>query len=298
MTSSAGRRNGLRLEIYIGQEIDKISFLRSSGAVVLIHNVSSSPLFGVRDINLRAGTETDIIVKQVNQIRKSKPYSNCVIGSENNLNSYLYNLTLNLNNNIYEQAVCLRLCLQNEILNKCNCYDYTVSTIPNSIPCDEYSLANCSYPTFLDFYLSNKSVLCFDECPENCFTIEYGLSLSYLDFPTKFYSDFLIGFDKIKYPNTSRNFSSHEQVKSTTLAFNVFFDDISHTIIEDHPVTSIEKVVADLGGFMGLCVGTSLLTCVEIFDLLINIFYTLFSSSAYNNKNKTKMRMNKIKSFE
>ncbi len=47
---------------------------------------------------------------------------------------------------------------------------------------------------------------------------------------------------------------------------NVYFTDLSETIIEERPVYSFVEVISNLGGLLGLYLGFSLLTVLEIVE--------------------------------
>lgn len=100
--------------------------------------------------------------------------------------------------------------------------------------------------------------------------------LSQSEFPTRFYSDVLINVNANKNVYI-RNFTSYEQVKSSTLALNVYYDDITYTIVDEVPSKTWDDFVANLGGFLGLCLGASLLSLVEIFEFVFKIISYYFN---------------------
>ena len=74
--------------------------------------------------------------------------------------------------------------------------------------------------------------------------------------------------------NKSIKFSNISQIKESTLAVNIYFEDLSYTLIEEVPARTLEQFMADVGGFMGLCIGNSILSSVEIIELILQILYT------------------------
>ncbi len=54
--------------------------------------------------------------------------------------------------------------------------------------------------------------------------------------------------------------------RSTFGSLKVYFPDLSETIIEERPVYSFVVVVSNLGGLLGLYLGFSLLTLLEIVE--------------------------------
>lgn len=168
------------------------------------------------------------------------------------------------------------------MIKQCNCSDilspsYDRDTVRKCwIPDTE-----CYIQNFELFYSSDESSDCFDSCPSECDTVIYKLQISQAEFPTKFYSDFLIRYNSYN-PNEVRNFTSHDQVKSSILAVNVYYEDISYTVIEEVASKTLEDFVADVGGFLGLCIGVSLLSFIEIVEILYKIISFYFYSSNFS----------------
>ena len=101
-------------------------------------------------------------------------------------------------------------------------------------------------------------------------------------FPNKQTSDGLIyiynGLD------FSRNNLTFEQYKNNLVAFNVYYEELVYTqISESAKVTSID-LVANIGGVLGLFLGTSVLTFTEWIELIVEIIFILFGRD-YRQKN-------------
>ncbi|RNA07701.1 acid-sensing ion channel 2 [Brachionus plicatilis] len=73
----------------------------------------------------------------------------------------------------------------------------------------------------------------------------------------------------------------------SVLAVNVFYNDISLNVIKEFSAKTFEQLVAEIGGFLGLCMGISLLSVVEIFELIFKII--LFKSNYKDNGDHNKV---------
>lgn len=82
----------------------------------------------------------------------------------------------------------------------------------------------------------------------------------------------------VLYPNPQRELTSYQQVKSSVLAVNVYYEDLSYTIIEEQPATTTDQLFSNLGGLSGVFIGTSLLMFVELAELFYIGVYSFFTT--------------------
>lgn len=55
------------------------------------------------------------------------------------------------------------------------------------------------------------------------------------------------------------------------LELRVYFQELNYQVIKEIPAYNYESLLGEIGGQVGLCVGASLLTVLEFFDLIIAI---------------------------
>jgi hypothetical protein len=130
------------------------------------------------------------------------------------------------------------------------------------------------------FYRNESlNLQCFDECPSECFNIFYSFEQSQGNYPSPFYAKQLA----TKSRNTKRVQNlTLDEMRQRVLAVNVYFSDLVFQNIVEKPARSIEQLIADVGGFIGLCVGTSLLSCVEILEIILDLAFTYISFKKVN----------------
>ena len=114
--------------------------------------------------------------------------------------------------------------------------------------------------------LTLKVADCFRYCPNECKSVYFDYELSYADFPTPYYANLLLRYNKL-YPNPNRVYTTFESIKNSTLAVNIYYDDISYTVLGDSPKTTSDQFFANVGGLLGITIGTSLLMVVELAEL-------------------------------
>jgi hypothetical protein len=175
----------------------------------------------------------------------------------------------------YRQKYCLQLCSQRYLINKCGCYDSYLPSLNYSEPCIELSNLTCGYFNYVAFHELGISAECFTECPVECQTISYGLTTSQLIYPSLSYSELLKKYQDylniVSKGSINRNFNDYNLIRQSTLAVNIYFEDIGYTIVSEYPAKTIEQFLADIGGLMGLCLGTSLLSFVELIEIALEI---------------------------
>ena len=263
-TKLGGTSYGLMLLIRNLTNANKHPTFFSSGLKLFIHNgsfISSS----AKEIFVEAGKHTSIAMKKIFTYRAPAPHSECK--DLTNFKSELYNHIKNLNGQ-YRQNDCFELCLQKIIIENCKCF---LSTLPLYYT----KLAPCSTPNntacFVQSYYDNSANLdakCIQECPLECDYVTYDLTLSTLDYPSRAFFNDLKNNSYMEYTNTS-----FDEFKQTHLALNIFYPNKEFTEIRETPKMKLVDLVSNLGGALGIFLGFSIFSFVEVFEIVIQIFY-------------------------
>ncbi|CAF0813363.1 unnamed protein product [Brachionus calyciflorus] len=267
--NSSGRTNGLTLELFLGYESSKYDVNRLLGAHFFIHNSSTSSIDEDGGFGIPIGYLSEIVINQFFNEKLPKPHGNCV-QNESLFDSFLFKITVETTKK-YEQKQCLSFCYQKYVIEQCKCYDPTKRTYGNYTVCNDL---NCLENAYKEFYDTGTSSECFDYCPPECTSVHYNLQISQSNFPSAAYADLLMIYDQNM--NFYRNFVNYENVKKSTLALNIYFEDIGYTVIRETPAKTFEQYFGEIGGFMGLCIGTSILSFVEIIELTIQVILEYF----------------------
>lgn len=173
----------------------------------------------------------------------------------------------------YTRKNCLDMCQQKIIYQRFNC---TTLELPQL-----FDLPVCPNP--YSFVYSLKE--CIDDCPHECKQTTYDLSISYVDFPSRRFAEFLGNHDSllnkslapIRDDNKTSEFSVVELARDSFVQISVYYDEIKYTSISEAPTISLFDMIANIGGTLGLFIGISLLSFVEIIELMIEIFLILWS---------------------
>ncbi|RNA06444.1 acid-sensing ion channel 5 [Brachionus plicatilis] len=253
----AGTNGGLKLVLNIISE-DELNIMKSNGIQMYIHSLSTIPYSSFDLINLPSGFDTNIAIVQEHTTKLPKPYSDCIQETES-FDSKPFEKSQSLFGK-YQQKFCIFICYYEYIRDLCGCYFVDVYGIEYSEACNITKMHEC----IEQFDGSFEPKKCLNSCPQECQSIVYYRQISQAYFPSRLIFDIL----KAKNPDL---FLDYEANKSSLLSVNVYHDDISLKIIKDTPAKSIVQLIAEIGGFMGLCVGASMLTVVECADLLFKV---------------------------
>ena len=279
-SSRAGELFGLNIEFFIGMPSKVDYFIQSTGIYVKVHNKSLQPVKEM-GVKVSGGEETNIIIYRVFDTVLPDPYSNCLPSSNSidAFNSEFYKAIL-LANQTYIQNECQKLCLNDELKRKCNCIKYIEPSVFNFTVCNMMDKCVQDVTKQFDF----KQILrCFKLCPPECDTITYSLSTSHSDFPTPANAEYLMNLPNISkiLKNNSINLNEslkidYNEFKRSVVSIKVFYDDLKYTIVSQIPKMSLEDLISNFGGLLGLFVGASFLSLVEIIEVIFEGIFILW----------------------
>ncbi len=72
---------------------------------------------------------------------------------------------------------------------------------------------------------------------------------------------------------------SDESIKNGLVKINIFYDSLSYTQITESAKMNKVSLLASIGGFMGMFLGMSLMTFVEILDIVVRLILHKLSSA-------------------
>jgi hypothetical protein len=170
---------GLNMECLTGGGVEKSPFtsLKSYGAILFVHNQTSKPETS-SGILLKPGTHTDIVVKKSFTSLVPSPYSDCQDSSTFRFDKVYFNI-LQSENIKYNQQDCLDLCMQQEIVDRCNCYYLEFFKLNNQTKaCLSVDEVNCAFASYEKFAEKDTVELCKNRCPLECDSLKYDFTIS------------------------------------------------------------------------------------------------------------------------
>lgn len=285
-TSTAGPGYSLEIELFSGDPAYDI-YNYKRGFYVVVHNQTATPIMDNEGVFASIGMETNIGVERRFYLKEASPYSNCVEDPtlESSSSSDLYKLILTrLGEKRYRQAYCYKMCYQIAVVNNCSCYDATYAntnaTDFSILACHDGAKLQCMFDIRTIFSETGWNGECSDlKCPIECEQISYKTSVHTTSYPSSTYLQLLLQQSSLisKYSSSTKsspNFSSY--VSSSIAKINVFYSDISYDALIESPSITWDVLLGNIGGSLGLFLGMSFLTVIELFEITLEIIRTLY----------------------
>ena len=193
-STKTGWRNGLRLELYTGNQLLQQQYTFKTGFRVIIHNKSIVTFSDKDGIDVAAGSQTNVAVTRTFMFRLGAPYSNCIdeltdaVASQNDMLALMLEKKNAKKITQYQQDYCLKACYQTYIISQCNCSDMSLQfldvkskTVANATGCVSSIDIDCLTEKDLEFYNGDQVDQCYSKCPIECNQIVYDTQVSTAD---------------------------------------------------------------------------------------------------------------------
>ncbi len=265
-SSFPGSSYGLQLEFYF--ETNNPDF---GQLAILIHNHTMPPftLYDNADI-ISAGCIYYYPVQRTLDEDLPLPYNNCLKDmSQFPLNKTIINYIQNKNRQ-YSQVDCFYLCqsLKFNKENNCGC---TFEDLNDFLPkCSTSDGDECAYIFLSNLLSRDQFELCADYCPLECdsYSLDFVQKVQPILVANNTLSDQFIYPQFKTFANFSRNFYS----------INVFYKKLKYMNIVQIPKLELFGLISNLGGLLGLFLGLSFISLVEILQLTFNLIKKIISN--------------------
>ena len=147
------------------------------------------------------------------------------------------------------------------------------------------TLADFKFEINLIFFLSWIDQ-CSGRCPLECEKENFLFETSLGNFPAYAYAKYLIEDERIsRFLNESFDESFTVEDMSKSIAkVNIYYSDLNIEISSEMPAMTFITLVSNIGGVLGLFLGMSFLSFVEVFELGFEIFLIVYKKLTYREK--------------
>jgi Amiloride-sensitive sodium channel len=225
-----------------------------------------------------ASTDTNLVVSRSFLSKLESPYGNCLndISVNSKFISYYFDYIVRTADIAYTQKYCFNLCLHKQIMNTCGCADPYLPKFKtlNITICLVFEDGPCVFGVVSNFGDSQANTNCQAACPFECSSILYEVSTFKSLYPTQFYQGILSKYSLIKYNNIS-----YDDIPSAVAKANVYYNDLTYKETTEAAAITTETFFSNMGGTLGLYIGISLLSLVEMIELVINYIVAVLSHS-------------------
>lgn len=201
--------------------------------VVVPHDPEITEIDVTKKITIEAGAKYEITVGKTLLVRKAEPYSKCQesAGSRD----------LDVFPGAYSRRTCIITYKQMAIFKECgDIFDHIRSFLPQET---------------IQMLQQNKTIKEVQECIRRNFVKIKGPPKEICPFPC---SEMSLRIS----PHSYKRDDAKEGIYDLELQLESVD---SYTLMEEQPIYSLEQLSAEIGGFLGLVVGASLLSFIEMF---------------------------------
>lgn len=179
----------------------------------------------------------------------------------------------------YRQIDCFGACFLRHVIQTCGCYDQT-SSFPllnsNNRPCLNFSDVLCDGYAYADFFSQDVKALCSTDCPLECDSVTYSISNSFAQYPSTTYAETLKNNPVLEsFFGYNQTAITYDQLRRRVVSFTVFYTQLNYNRFTQLQKTALIDLVSSVGGTLGLFLGMSFLSFIEIVDLVIRVTRTL-----------------------
>lgn len=245
------------------------------GFRVFIHHKDTVPAMASQAFWVKPGVNAEVAISLVTEKSIGPPHTDCTDGSHKTLKYY----------DKYTKSRCGRECLTDYIVEQCGCRHYWM---PGNVTyCDPKQIQLCVDPNVYRFISKGHIKNC--DCRDDCTLHRYRISLS--DAPMGTAWSTAMSANAVAsglIPGMSVEELTYH-IKSNIVRLEVFFKTMTEEIIETKAAYTMFALFSDLGGALGLILGCTILTIMELIDFLL----TTIMKRRYKNKMQKMMDYNK-----
>ncbi|XP_077303963.1 acid-sensing ion channel 4 isoform X2 [Lithobates pipiens] len=254
VSRQGGMGNGLEIMLDIQQEeylpiwreTNETSF--EAGIRVQIHSQDEPPYIHQLGFGVSPGFQTFVSCQEQRLTYLPQPWGNCraPVPGEVFLPGY----------STYSISACRLQCEKESVVRKCDCR--MVHMPGNETICSPKEYTACADNT-LDAAVEDTSDRCL--CPTPCNLTRYNKEISMVRIPNKGSARYL-----------AKKYNRNETyIRDNFLVLDIFFEALNYGTIEQKKAYDLASLLGDIGGQMGLFIGASILTVLEILDYLYEV---------------------------
>ncbi|KAM5189092.1 acid-sensing ion channel 3 isoform 1-T1 [Callospermophilus lateralis] len=265
-TPKGGAGNGLEIMLDVQQEeylpvwkdMEETPF--EAGIRVQIHSQEEPPIIDQLGFGAAPGYQTFVSCQKQQLSFLPPPWGDCSSVSldpdfEPELSDSLSPSPSPSPNPPYSLMGCRLVCETRYVARKCGC---RMMHMPGGAPvCSPQQYKDCANPA-LNAMLRKDACA----CPSPCASTRYAKELSMVRIPSRAAARYL-----------ARKYNRSEAyIAENVLILDIFFEALNFETVEQKKAYEVSELLGDIGGQMGLFIGASLLTILEILDYLCEVF--------------------------
>ncbi|XP_041465168.1 degenerin deg-1-like [Lytechinus variegatus] len=273
-TSRTGSQYGLHLTLMVEQPEYVGVISPNSGVKVAINDPRIYAFPEDDGIAASPGFATSIGITKTSISRLDYPYGDCISEHASYYQPEKYD---------FSQRSCTKMCLQKNLQSECSCVtDLLVNDTLCQFNIDKQ--VNCRKRIFKAF-LKNK-LKC--DCTNPCKEIVFKPRISVSRWPAARFEGHL--YDRLSVINrkAARILTNGAQSRNNLVRLSVFFEELNFEQVTESPLITVESLFGGVGGLLGLYVGMSFISIIEILVFISELIRSFCCPGSYSS-NKTKV---------
>nr|CAD2184833.1 unnamed protein product [Meloidogyne enterolobii] len=250
----AGANYGLKVMLYANVS-EYLSITEAVGFRITVHDKWTVPFADAFGYNAPTGFMSAFGVRMKKFFRLEPPYGHCSERGDNS-KTYIYK------DYSYSIEGCHRSCTQQEIIRICGCADplYPVPNSAHACPVSDPDARRCidnATREISDLISQDKLFNC--TCPQPCRETGYEVTYSAARWPS--------GTTNVMECKSSDDLCM-EKYRTNAAMIQVFYEELNYETLSESPAYGLTSLIADLGGLTGLWIGISIVSILEVVQLI------------------------------
>lgn len=256
-TSMGGSEYGLQVILYINEEEYNPFLVSSTGAKVIVHRQDEYPFIEDVGTEIETAMATSIGMHLTESFKLGEPYSQCTEDGSDVPIKNIYNA-------VYSLQICLHSCFQTKMVEICGCAQYSQPLPPAANYCNYQQHPNWMYCYYeLHQAFVQEQLGCQSECREACSFKEWTLTTSLAQWPSVVSEKWLL-----RILTWDQGQQIKKKLNKTDLAkLLIFYKDLNQRSIMESPANSVEMLLSNFGGQLGLWMSCSVVCVIEIIEV-------------------------------
>ncbi|XP_041359965.1 amiloride-sensitive sodium channel subunit beta-like [Gigantopelta aegis] len=279
--SKSGPGAGLDMTLDIQTEEYIETFATGYGVKVVIHENGTLPFPGTEGVMLSAGAESHVILKLINIQRLSGKYGVCNVSDEF---KRLYGIQ-------YSEKACRELCLRTLTISNCSCqpgqdFTFTFNTQVNVKHCGTPKEWQCEDKVYVGYIADTTKGKNPCHCGAACVQKDFDTRITTRDWPllkhvVTLEAQICKNNDGVHAKCEYENWTVENYVKrkSSFVRIRVYYGTLNYESITETPEYTLERFLSDIGGTLGLWIGCSVLSLVEVVEVLMEVTFLVFKKN-------------------
>ncbi|KJH46915.1 degenerin [Dictyocaulus viviparus] len=263
-SSRAGPMYGIRVLLFVNTS-DYMSTSESAGVRLAIHSPAEYPFPDTFGYSAPVGFASSFGMKKKLIQRLSKPYGDCINSESYNKSDYIYP------EHEYHPEGCHRSCFQTKLIRNCTCGDPRFPVPKASKHCSAFNATarNClerSIGAVGDFHHVTENMDC--KCKQRCREVVHQVTFSASKWPS--------GATDLGDCDGMTEAECENYYRLNAAMVEVFYEQLNYELLQETEAYGLVNLIADFGGHLGLWLGFSVITLMEVVVLVLDVVSTCF----------------------